>query len=312
MFSLRGAMALLLLTWSGHTLANAEFLTLTNTYALAPELSRPRTNFNPQGLGYDPSSNELLFIQQGSETIYRTATNGALLGSRAFTGGFAYNSNGHYAVSVAADGSSYYVSDYTGNSNTNGWDLYRVNKATGMANPISMETAAYGGYPIDVRDGLLYRTNLSTFYGYSALNQIRVASVNAPDAILRTLVLNTPGGIADFAVDRANSSIWVMNYSANASVFRYDLQTGQLRNTYSLGLDGWNGGLTFADNTLYHYDWNDSGPSKLLAYSYTPDSAVPEPSTWALMVLGIAALLCKRNSLHRATSSEYLNRSIYK
>ncbi|MFO0885668.1 MAG: hypothetical protein U0894_16025 [Pirellulales bacterium] len=219
-------------------------LTLAGTVGLNNLLSSTFNNFHPQGLGYDPFANELLFLQQSSGTIYRTDLNGNLLGSRLISPFY------NHTVSVAADSTNYYFSDFTGN--TVGPDLFFIGKAAGTATQISSETAAYGGYPLDVRGGLIYRTQPSTFYGYNNLNQIRIASTSAPDTILNTLNLAVPQGIADFSVDTAGNNIWVLEYSATASIRQFDLTTGVflLLNVYPLGLDGLDAGLTFAQGKL--------------------------------------------------------------
>ena len=93
------------------------------------------------------------------------------------------SSNRKHTTSVASDGANYYVSDYT--SNTSGSDLYPVDKTTGVAVNMSTDVAAFGGYPIDVRDGNLYRTEISTTYNGSNLKQIRISAVATSDSGFR-------------------------------------------------------------------------------------------------------------------------------
>ncbi len=260
----------------------AATLTLANTFALASELSRTAFNFHPQGLGFDTGSNELLFAQQATNRIYRTDLTGMVTGYTAIDGLF-FRPNGdftgftQYVTSVAGDGEYYYLSDYTGN--TSGYDLYSVGKTGGAATALSSETAAYGGYPIDVRDGLLYRTGASSSYNWDELNSIRISKMDAPDTVVQTVALSMPSGIGDIAVDSMRNNVWTLDFGASASLRRFDLATGTLLDVFSLGLDGLTAGITFADDTLYFYDWNTAGTSTLSVYDFVDDGADPFPAT---------------------------------
>ena len=275
----------------GSNQIDAAPISLVNTYSLPNTLADPSSNFHPQGLGYDSSAGELLFMQQSSNTIYRTDLTGNLLGSRTigpiiFRSDGATASTANFTVSVAADGIQYYFSDYTNNST--GYDLYSVGKTSGPASAISTETAGYGGYPIDVRNGLLYRTNFSTTYNYGNLNQIRTAAVGSPDTILSTVTLAGAVGIGDIAVDPLSNTVWTLDYLANASIRQYDLTTGNLIETHNVGLDGLTAGLTLdGSGNLYHYDWKSGSGSTLSVFSHA-SSPVPEPTSMALF--GLTAL----------------------
>ena len=135
--------ALILLPLSLANVSYAGVLTLDYTNTLSNQLSDTNSNFHPQGLGYDTSSNELLFMQQSAQKIFKTDLNGFVTGS--------VSTGYHHNTSVAADGSNYYFSDYTGNASYR--DLYSIDKSTNSVSQLSAEIAAYGGYPIDVRDG---------------------------------------------------------------------------------------------------------------------------------------------------------------
>ena len=244
---------------------------ISSITTLSNVLSNPRNNFNPQGLGYDPEANELLFSQQRSRAIFRTDLSGTVLGSVSI--------NGNHSVSAAADSNNYYYSDYT--TNRHGLDLLAVPKSGGAEFGFSTERLAFGGYPIDVRNGLLYRTDLeSTTYTYSNLNQIRISSIGSPDTITNTLTLPGVVGIGDFAIDTTNNAIWTLDYAASALIRKFDLNSGAFLDSYDFGLDGLTAGLT-VDNggNLYHYDWNSGSGSVLTTFSQLTTGAVPEPTT---------------------------------
>lgn len=272
--------------------ANAGLLTLDYSNVLDNQLADPSSNFHPQGLGYDTGSNELLFIQQSSNTIYRTDLFGSITGSRTI-GSTPYTAFGHTATtahhttSVAGDGVNYYFTDYTANSN--GYDLYSLGVSSGSAGALSSEVAAYGGYPIDVRDGLLYRTETSSAYSWANLNEIRISDLNSVDSILSTVILDTTFGIGDIAIDSARNEVWTLDYLSSAALRKFDLTTGDLLESFDLGLDGLTAGLTYANNTLYYYDWNSGSGSTLSAYSMS-SVKVPEPGSIALLAIGIAGL----------------------
>ena len=264
------------------TPALAGTVTLENTFALSNQLADSNSNFHPQGLGYDTATNELLYMQQSSRTIFRSDLSGNITGSLALSPGL------HHTTSVAGDGANYYVSDYTGN--TSGPDLYSVDKNTGAAANMSTDVAGYGGYPIDVRDGTLYRTNFSTTYNWSNLNQIRISSVATPDAGVQTVTLATGAGIGDIAVDSARNNVWVLDYSGSASLRRFDLATGNELDSFALGLDGLDAGLTFANDKLYYYDWVSGSGSTLSVFALSGFTEVPEAGGLMLFCLGLSVI----------------------
>ena len=258
-------------------------LILDSTIPLSDTLAAASSNFHPQGLGYDTGTGELLFIQQGSHPIYSTDLSGNITGSR--TIGF------NHATSVAGDADGYYFSDYT--ANTNGLDLYSIDKLPAdPAVAISTEIAAYGGYPIDVRGGMIYRTENSTNYDWSNLDQIRISSLSSVDSF-STVDLATGNGIGDIAVDAACNAAWVIDYSDSASLRQFDLATGTELESVALNLDGLTAGITYADNKLYYYDWNSGTGSTLSVYSMLDfpcnnlsleTESVPGLSVWGLAI----------------------------
>ncbi len=262
----------------------AQALTLdpVGDYALEARLSSGFTNFHPQGLGYDPFAGRLLFVQQSSQRIYATDLTGTILDT-----GPATKVN---ATAAGATATHYYYADYTGNSLQP--DLWRVPKAGGTTEQVSAEIAAVGGYPIDVRAGRLYRTEPTTgaVYTWGTLETVRISSLATPDVIDRVLTLETAAGIGDLAVDLDNNALWTLDYSASATIRRFDLSTGVEVESFALGLDGLTAGLTYADGRLYHYDWIASG-SRLRVWDLgqPPSSSVPLPASG--LMLGAAAAL---------------------
>ncbi len=257
-------------------------LDLIDIHALDNRLADPAANFHPQGLGYDTETDQLLFMQQSSQTIFATSLTGAIESTQAI--GF------QNTTSVAGDGGDYYFSDYSGN--VLGLDLYAYDKATSSASVLSSEIAAYGGYPIDARDGTLYRTGPSTSYDWGDLDTLRISSIAAPDVILRTTALATTAGIGDLAIDTGRNAVWVLDYSATASIRVFDLLTGSLQETFALGLDGLDAGLTYADDRLYYYNWRSGSGSTLSVYGVTPPTPpteTPLPGTAALLAAALGA-----------------------
>jgi hypothetical protein len=281
MKSLYTSIVILALSHAG--LAQAGIISLDYSNILDNQLADPASNFHPQGLGYDTGSNELLFMQQSSSTIYRTDLNGNINGSRSV--------GLNYTTSVAGDGTNYYVSDYTGNSSLA--DIWSIGKNAGTTINISSEVAAYGGYPIDVRDGFLYRAENTNAYDWSNLSQIRISNLASVDSILHTVALDTIGGIGDIAIDSARNQVWTIDFSSAAFLRQFDLSTGVELASFDLSLDGLTAGLTYADDKLYYYDWNSGMNSTLSAYSmsgFDDTTDVPEPSIIALFGLGLVGI----------------------
>ncbi len=268
--------------------AAPQSLVLESTRKLNDALSASDNNtFHPQGLGFDESADELLFVQSGLSAIVRTDLGGNVLGK--VETGTDPNAPGYRAVAVAADKKGYYVSDFF--ANRNGRDVYRLAKSGGALDSVGTETAAYLGTPLDVRRGNLFRTEASngTLHSYNDLATVRVSRLSDPDAILRTLDLDTPGGIGDLTVDFTGNALYVLSYG-EGDVYRYDLTTGVLLATYDLNLQSANAGLAYGSGKLYYYDWRSTG-SSLTTYRVVP---VPEPASLAALALGTLAFRRRR------------------
>jgi len=250
--------------------AHAVDLTFDATYSLSSQLEQASCNFHPQGLGYDDATDELLFMQQCPDTIYVTDLTGNVTNS-VFV-------NKNHTTSVAASGSNYYFSDYTGNSSTQ--DMWSIPKTGGSLSSYGSYVAAYGGFPIDIRNGTFYRTELSTSYSWANLDEIHISAVATPDSVTSSYTLGTTEGIGDIAVDVDNGWLWVLEYKAGADIHRFDLSTGALLETYALGLEGTTAGITYGEGKLYYYDW-ENGNSTLSVYS-VGDVDVSSSATYSL------------------------------
>jgi len=304
-----GSMAALAMLAALPQAAGAGALTLSNTYTLGAALSASSSNYHPQGMGFDEAANELIFAQQSGNSIVRTNLTGTVLGTRTI-GSIPYTASStdntaNHVVSVAADAGNYYFSDYT--ANTSGRDLYKLGKASGAATVVGSESAAYGGYPIDVRAGQLYRTEATTSYSNSTLHKIRVSSTAAPDTITKTLTL-AGAGIGDFAIDTSHNSIWVLDYLASASIRRFDLDTGALLETFGLGLEGLDAGLTYGNGQLFYYDWRSGSGSSLKVFDIsgiasTTPGALPEPGALALLALALPAMVAAGRRRNRGAQA---------
>ncbi len=259
--------------------AGATTVDFVASYGLSNDLAAADNNHHPQGLGYDAAAGELLFMQQNAFTIYSTDLTGVVQSSRSIAQ--------RYTTSVAADATRYYYTDYT--ANAGGIDLYAIDKTSGSETAFSTEIAGYGGYPIDVRDGKLYRTEASTGYSWSNLDQLRISSLSTPDTIDTVLTLATPFGIGDIAIDLDRNVLWTLDYAAAASIREFDLTSGLQLAEFDLDLDGLAGGLTYADDRLYHYDWNTGSGSTLSVYSLGA-TAVPLPASGLLLAAGLGAV----------------------
>lgn len=238
------------------TTAGAQTLQASATYTLSTTLSDTSSNFHPQGLGIDESTGRLLYAQQ-TTNIYSSALDGSDVQLYATV-------NKSHVTSVAKWAGEVYITDYGGNGG--GQDMFRTTPPSGSVLNYGSYVAAYGGFPIDIRDGELYRTNLSTSYSWANLNQMVITDVATPNGGSRTFTLSGTNGVGDFAVDLDSNSIWVLEYSGSARIHRYDLQSTSLLATSQVVGDGLDAGLTYYNGNLYYYDWVSGSGSTLTVF----------------------------------------------
>jgi hypothetical protein len=232
---------------------------------LAASFSAVSGNFHPQGLGLASDGVSFSVVQQSTKQI-RTMnpTTGALVTTINLSNTLNHTTGIAYSPTL----SQYFVADYT--SNTSGPDLWRFTTA-GTATQASTEVLSFGGYPLAVGNGILYRGNTSTGYDWSTTNKIRVSAVGTPDTITATLQPNI-GGIEDMAWD--GSALWVLGYTTDSStatainLYRINPTTGAVLASYlnvaNSGAGRRAAGVEFLNSKLYIYNWSSGGTSTLL------------------------------------------------
>ncbi len=239
------------------TTAGAQTLNASATYTLDAALCHTNSNFHPQGLGVDESTGRLLYAQKNSGGVYSSALDGTDI--QLFS-----NASISYNTSVAYWQGYVYLTDYQGNAS--GQDLYKAAVPTGSAVGHGSHTAGYGGFPIDIRNGELYRTNYSSSYSWSNLNQIIVSGVASPNSASRSITLSGTSGIGDIAIDLDSNSVWILEFTSSARIHRFDLTSGQLLATSQAVGDGLDAGLTYYNGDLYYYDWVSGSGSTLTVF----------------------------------------------
>jgi hypothetical protein len=239
-----------------------ETMCVGNTITLDPAWSGNFDfNFHPQGMTYDAAADRLVLALQdwdhalrviGLDGVLQSTITLNASGSNAFT----------YMTSVAADANYYYVTDYTCNSGCP--DLFRVAKTGGTPTQISTGIAAYGGYPITIGNGELYRGEDSTSYDWTAIDQIRVSAVATPDTVTRTLSTGITRGIGDLTWD--GEWLWALAYATTANrtvdLFRIDPATGivlaQFPAVYTAPANFVPSGLAYAKGRLYVLNYSET------------------------------------------------------
>ncbi len=189
--------------------------------------SGAHNNFHPQGACYDRASGRVVLMLQGRRRLdfVDPATGG-------LAGGLALDAYGH-GVGVACGDAAFYFSDYSGNAG--GPDLFRV-AADNAAEQIGAGVAAFGGFPLAVDGGTMWRGGDSLEYDWSVLRSVRVSPVDAPDDIDAVLEVDVPMGIGDLCHDGAG--LWALGYVHDeapvpeADLYLLDPATGERRGVY--------------------------------------------------------------------------------
>lgn len=230
--------------------------------------------------GINDTDNSLVIINPETATVTTVGSLGVASGD---FGDLAYDST---------TGTAYWAA---GRGNNN---LYSVNLTTGAASLI-------GDYGVDDLFGLTFNTANNTLYGFSANNS--VYTINVSTGASTVLSGNSglyPGGAAYVA---ATDTIY-LQAAGGGNVNTINAATGA-GTFFSPGVgfinDGgltWDAarGLFFANDwsgNLYSYDPSFSSRSLVLNTGYAMDGiisvesgAVPEPATWAMMLLGFFGL----------------------
>ena len=186
------------------------------------------SNFHPNSACFDEASgNVALMIQSRREIVLVDPATGMREGQVPL-------GNYSHSVGVACDGDDFYFTDYT--ANANGPDLFRIGRPGGAAVQISQATAAYGGYPLTVHEGTMWRTNDSRRYDWTELTTLRVSAAADPDNVAASFNVAIPGGIGDLCHDGSN--LWVLGNVRQemplpgASLYRVDPATGEVLDAY--------------------------------------------------------------------------------
>jgi hypothetical protein len=86
----------------------------------------------------------------------------------------------------------------------------------------------------------------------------------------------------------------MIDYTASATLRRFDLTTGNVLDSFALGIDGLTAGLTYANDKLYYYDWVSGSGSTLSVFALSGFTEVPEASALAIFCIGFAGMAYAR------------------
>jgi hypothetical protein len=86
----------------------------------------------------------------------------------------------------------------------------------------------------------------------------------------------------------------VIDYTASATLRRFNLTTGNELDSFALGIDGQTTGLTYANDKLYYYDWVSGSGSTLSVFALPGFTEVPEASALAIFCIGFAGMAYAR------------------
>jgi hypothetical protein len=206
----------------GRTDEHGELEVVSDVALAAGQFNQTHSNFHPQSMTWDPATGGLAIMQQQRSNIdlvslegVRTAT--IVVGLSHTTG-------------IAADPSdeeNFYITDYTGNRG--GPDLFRITRA-GQRTQISNDNAAYGGFPLAVFDGQMWRAENSNGYDWSALRTVTVRAIDAPDVILDTFQHGVNRGPDDYCHD--GDTLWMLGWEdaneGQVDIFALDPDDGEV------------------------------------------------------------------------------------
>jgi cysteine-rich repeat protein len=165
--------------------------------------SGTHSNFHPQGICYDHTSNQLVMAHQGTRRL-----DFMRIGEPGRAGQI--STNLHHQTSVACDGDRFLVVDYTGNASRE--DMHRVNRNGGTSIHWN-ERAGYGGFPVAVFGDELWRTDVSRTYNWNTLRRLHRTQKNNPAQILSSFDGPSNNGVGDLCHD--GSKLWVLGYVHN-------------------------------------------------------------------------------------------------
>ncbi len=163
------------------------------------------SNFHPQSMTWDPGTGALAFMQQRTSNIDLVSLEGARTGTIAI--GLSH------ATGIAADPfdeDSFYITDYTGNRG--GPDLFQISRA-GARNQISNDVQAYGGFPLAVYDGQMWRAENSNGYDWAPLRTVSIRAIDAPDVVLSSFRHGVNRGPDDYCHD--GDTLWMLGWENN-------------------------------------------------------------------------------------------------
>jgi hypothetical protein len=247
-----------------------------NQFSLdAAVFSGVHNNFHPQSLAYDPTTGFLVYAPQGPTELRFTNQSGVLQATTQLTQ--VGNNSMYYTTGIAIDSTYLFISDYTCNNGCTDLVRYTRSGNFGITNGINptFEVQAYGGYPLEIGGGNLFRGNFSNDYTWTSINQIRVSPITSADNIIRTINTNVPRGIGDLAWD--GSALWAMSYSEyetgnpirTVDLYRIDPNTGATLESYTSVYTDPSplrpAGVAYGNNSLWIFDYSETAgvPGKL-------------------------------------------------
>lgn len=217
------------------------------------------------------------------------------------------NSNGSFNSTVATTPSAFVAGHGIATNPVNGHiitssfnGLWDINPVTGQARQIFASGAAVDGVSVSADGKIVY----GALDGAANGNIIRGWDIATGQTVFNSQVLNDPdgtgviGGSGQFAGDIVangnHGEVWLINHVTGVATL---IASGGTRGDY-VGVDG-NDGTLFLTQTNEVYKLG-CGPD--CGFVGTP--AVPEASTWAMMLIGFAGVGCmgfhRRRRLHCA------------